>query len=35
LETHDAGIAAAGRFGVWSRADSRTSFGDLFITVLD
>jgi hypothetical protein len=35
LETRDAGIAAPGRFGIWSRADSLTSFGDLFITVLD
>jgi hypothetical protein len=35
LETHDSAIATPGRFGVWSRADSQTSFGDLFITVLD
>jgi hypothetical protein len=35
LETHDSLIAAPGRFGVWSNADSQTSFGDLFITVLD
>lgn len=35
LETQDRAIAAPGRFGVWSQADSRTSFGDLFITVLD
>jgi hypothetical protein len=31
----DAGILTAGRFGISSRADSRTSFGDLFITLLD
>ena len=35
LETHDSSIATPGRFGVWSNADSQTSFGDLFITVLD
>ena len=35
FETDDGAIAAAGRFGVWSRADSRTSYGDLFITILD
>jgi hypothetical protein len=35
LETRDSGIATPGRFGVWSNADSQTSFGDLFITVLD
>ena len=35
FETRDTGIAAPGRFGVWSRADSLTSFGDLFIDVLD
>jgi hypothetical protein len=35
LETHDGMIAGPGRFGLWSKADSRTSFGDLFITVLD
>jgi hypothetical protein len=35
FEARDSGIAAPGRFGVWSRADSLTSFGDLFITVLD
>jgi hypothetical protein len=35
FETRDDGIAAAGRFGIWSRADSRTGFGDLFIAVLD
>lgn len=32
---HDRGIAAPGRFGVWSRADSATRFGDLFITILN
>jgi hypothetical protein len=35
FDATDTGIAAAGRFGVWSRADSLTSFGDLFITILD
>ena len=35
FETHDDGIATPGRFGIWSRADSLTSFGDLFITILD
>jgi hypothetical protein len=35
FDARDAGIASAGRFGIWSRADSRTGFGDLFITVLD
>jgi hypothetical protein len=35
FEARDGGIAAPGRFGVWSRADSFTSFGDLFITILD
>lgn len=35
FDTTDAGIATPGRFGVWSRADSLTSFGDLFITILD
>jgi hypothetical protein len=35
FETHDDGIATPGRFGIWSRADSFTSFGDLFITILD
>jgi hypothetical protein len=32
---HDSGLGAPGRFGIWSRADSITSFGDLFITLLD
>jgi hypothetical protein len=35
FEAHDGGIVLPGRFGVWSRADSLTSFGDLFITILD
>ncbi len=35
FDTTDTGIAAPGRFGIWSRADSLTSFGDLFITILD
>jgi len=35
FEAHDSALPAPGRFGVWSRADSRTGFGDLFITILD
>jgi hypothetical protein len=35
FEATDAGLTTAGRLGIWSRADSDTSFGDLFITVLD
>jgi hypothetical protein len=35
FKAQDAGIASVGRFGIWSRADSVTSFGDLFITPLD
>jgi hypothetical protein len=35
FEAQDSGLASSGRFGVWSRADSDTSFGDLFITLLD
>jgi hypothetical protein len=35
FEARDSGLATSGRFGIWSRADSRTSFGDLFITILD
>ena len=35
FDAADAGIATPGRFGIWSRADSLTSFGDLFITILD
>jgi hypothetical protein len=35
FEAHDSGLPAAGHFGVWSRADSATVFGDLFITGLE
>jgi hypothetical protein len=35
FEAHDGALNLPGRFGIWSRADSRTSFGDLFITVLE
>jgi hypothetical protein len=35
LEARDGRLALPGRFGIWSRADSLTSFGDLFITILD
>jgi hypothetical protein len=35
FEARDGGLATPGRFGIWSRADSATVFGDLFITVLD
>jgi hypothetical protein len=35
FEARDGRLALPGRFGIWSRADSLTSFGDLFITVLD
>jgi hypothetical protein len=35
FETHDGALVAPGRFGIWSRADSLTGFGDLFITILD
>jgi len=35
FEVSDRGLTAPGRFGVWSRADSETRFGDLFITILD
>ena len=35
FDAADTGIATPGRFGIWSRADSLTSFGDLFITILD
>ncbi|MFZ0423013.1 MAG: hypothetical protein WAL80_09070 [Xanthobacteraceae bacterium] len=31
----DGGLTAPGRLGIWSRADSITSFGDLYITILD
>jgi hypothetical protein len=35
FKVRDGGLAGPGRFGIWSRADSRTGFGDLFITILD
>jgi hypothetical protein len=35
FDAHDGGLVSAGHFGVWSRGDSRTVFGDLFITGLD
>jgi hypothetical protein len=35
FEAANAGLNSPGRLGIWSRADSDTSFGDLFITVLD
>ena len=35
LETHDGAIGVPGRLGIGSRADGQTSFGDLFIDVLD
>jgi hypothetical protein len=35
FEARDGGLALPGRFGIWSRADSLTSFGDLFISILD
>ena len=35
FEAQNDAIAAPGRFGVWSKADSLTLFGDLFITILD
>jgi hypothetical protein len=35
FEARDGAIVPPGRFGLWSRADSLTSFGDLFITILD
>jgi hypothetical protein len=35
FETRDRAIGSPGRFGIWSRADSRTGFGDLFITILE
>lgn len=34
LTAHD-GNLGSGRFGIWSRADSRAVFGDLYIAVLD
>lgn len=33
FEVRDGQIAGAGRFGIWSKSDSFTSYGDLFITV--
>ena len=35
FDASDHRIVAAGRIGIWSRADSFTRYGDLFITVLD
>jgi hypothetical protein len=35
FEARDDGIASPGRFGIWSRSDSVTIFGDLFITNAD
>ena len=35
FEARDGAIVPPGRFGLWSRADSLTNFGDLFITILD
>jgi hypothetical protein len=35
FEARDGAIEPPGRFGLWSRADSVTNFGDLFITILD
>jgi len=35
FRTRDGSLALPGRFGIRSRADSRTGFGDLFITILD
>jgi hypothetical protein len=35
FEVRDRAIMEAGRFGIWSRSDSLTSFGDLFITTQD
>jgi hypothetical protein len=35
FRARDGRLALPGRFGIWSRADSRTGFGDLFITILD
>jgi hypothetical protein len=35
FDVRDDRITAAGRLGIWSKADSFTSYGDLFITVLD
>jgi len=35
FEARDGRLAIPGRFGIWSRADNATVFGDLFITILD
>jgi hypothetical protein len=35
FEARDNGLDLPGRFGIWSKADSLTVFGDLFITLLD
>jgi hypothetical protein len=35
FDAHDGSLVSAGHFGVWSRGDSRTVFGDLFITGSD
>ncbi len=35
FEHRDSAIKDSGRFGIWSKADSVTAFGDLFITILD
>lgn len=35
VEAQDSAIGVPGRLGIGSQADSQTSFGDLFITVLD
>jgi len=35
FDARDSRLAMPGRFGIFSRADSATVFGDLFITILD
>jgi hypothetical protein len=35
FEVRDDRIKEAGRFGIWSKSDSVTSYGDLFITVFN
>jgi hypothetical protein len=35
LEARDGHLTAPGQIGVWSKSDSVTSFGDLFVTILD
>ena len=35
FEQRDTQRAVSGRFGIWSKSDSVTSFGDLFVTMLD